>query len=254
MTEHHGCEHGGGVAERPCEDAVDLPAYRREPLLHQQRRFIADASHELCTPVAGLRAQLEEAQMHPEETDLPTLLASALRDVDRLQAIVTDLLLLARLKGQVAERETVDLAELAGWQLSARADRNAARLRAEPGVLVSCVPHQVARLINVLLDNAHRHACGTVWVEVRRDGRSAELTVNDDGAGITDVDRERVFEPFARLDTARSRDRGGTGLGLAIARDIAHAHQGTLDVEDAPAGGARFVLRLPFREDAQPPA
>jgi signal transduction histidine kinase len=126
-------------------------------------------------------------------------------------------------------------------------------MRFDVGVTVSCVPHQIARLVNALLDNAHRHAAGKVRVEVHRNTNSAELTVADDGAGITDADRERVFEPFARLDSARSRDRGGTGLGLAIARDIAQAHQGTLDVEDSPTDGACFVLRLPFHE-AQPPA
>ncbi|RCG17264.1 sensor histidine kinase [Sphaerisporangium album] len=252
MTQHHGGERAADIRRRARDGGVDSP--RPEPLLEQQRQFIADASHELCTPVAGLRAQLEEAQMHPDETDLPTLLKSALRDVDRLQAIVTDLLLLARLKGQVAEREPVDLAELVRWQLSAREDRRAARMAADPGVTVSCVPHQIARLVNALLDNADRHATGTVWIEVRGNGTSAELVVADDGAGITGADRERVFEPFARLDSARSRDRGGTGLGLAIARDIAHAHQGTLDVEDSPGGGACFVLRLPTVLRSHPPA
>ncbi|MEV6984938.1 HAMP domain-containing sensor histidine kinase [Sphaerisporangium sp. NPDC051017] len=250
MTHHRRDERARDIRHQARDVAVHTP---RPELLQQQRQFIADASHELCTPVAGLRAQLEEAQMHPDETDLPTLLASALRDVDRLQAIVTDLLLLARLKGQVAERETVDLAELVRWQLSARDERHIARLTAAPGVTVSCVPHQIARLVNALLDNAHRHAADTVWIEVRGNGTSAELIVADDGAGITPTDRERVFEPFARLDSARSRDLGGTGLGLAIARDIAHAHQGTLDVEDSE-GGACFVLRLPAFHEDQPPA
>ncbi|WP_424531319.1 sensor histidine kinase [Sphaerisporangium viridialbum] len=233
------------------------PAYgtsRLERLLDQQRQFIADASHELCTPVAGLRAQLEEAQLHPDQTDLISLLDRALGDVNRLQQIVTDLLVLARLKtGEPVERERVDLGELVQTQLHPERFRRAVRLRLDPQVTVEAVRGQLARVFAGLMDNAERYARSTVQIQVRLDGEVAELTVADDGEGIAEADRERVFEPFTRLDTARSRDRGGAGLGLTIARDIAQAHHGTLTVEESSSGGARFVLRLPHT-DEEPPA
>ena len=105
---------------------------------------------------------------------------------------------------------------------------------------------QVGRILGNLLDNAQRHARSTVTVSVRRDGAWAVAEVADDGDGVAEADRERIFERFVRLDEARSRDDGGAGLGLAIARDVAARHGGTLTVRDAPAGGALFELRLPL--------
>ncbi|MEV7969699.1 HAMP domain-containing sensor histidine kinase [Sphaerisporangium sp. NPDC088356] len=232
------------------EDIAD-GAGRLERLLDQQRRLIADASHELCTPVAGLRAQLEEAQLHPDDTDLISLLNRALGDVNRLQQIVTDLLLLARLRaGEPVEREPVDLGELVQAQLHPRRFRRMVRLRLDPRVTVEVVRTQIARVITSLMANAERYACSMVQVQVCLDGGAAVLTVADDGEGVAEADRERIFEPFTRLDPARSRGRGGAGLGLTIARDIAMSHDGTLTVEESCTGGARFVLRLPLAPDS----
>jgi signal transduction histidine kinase len=223
-----------------------------EAVLDQQRRFTADASHELRTPITALRAELEEARLHPDQTDLDELLGRALSNVDRLQAITTDLLLLTRIAAAVpAERENLDLAQLVQEQISQRADRHKVQLTLVAHTTVNITAVQIGRVLAILLDNAQRHAESTVQVQVRRDGDTAALTVTDDGPGITEANRERIFHPFARLDAARCRDHGGTGLGLAIARDIAHDHHGTLHVHDSPTGGARFVLRLPIAEPFQ---
>lgn len=218
-----------------------------EQMLEQQRQFASDASHELRTPIAGLRMQLEDAVLHFDATDLRAMLDHALGDVDRLEAIAADLLLLARLGSDTPEsRVSLDLAELVEGEVSTRAGRHPTRLCLEAGTMVGVVPGQMRRALGNLLDNAQRHAKGTVSVDVRRAGDGAELIVSDDGEGIPVADRERVFLRFTRLDTARSRAHGGTGLGLAIAQEIARAHHGTLSVEDSPDGGARFVLRVPL--------
>jgi signal transduction histidine kinase len=106
---------------------------------------------------------------------------------------------------------------------------------------------QLIRLVGNLVSNARRHAETSVTVCVRSADGQAVLAVTDDGAGIEPADRERIFERFVRLEDGRRRDAGGSGLGLAISRDIAHAHRGTLHVEDS-ARGARFVPRLPLME------
>ncbi|MEW9530866.1 sensor histidine kinase [Microbispora sp. NPDC049125] len=221
------------------------------PETAQRRRFAADAAHELRTPLAGLRAQLEEARLHAAETDLPRLLDATLRDVGRLEAILADLLLLTQVEaGAIPRLRPVDLTATVRAHAVPRPGGPGIRLRTLPAVIVNAVPGHLGRLVTSLLDNAGRHARRSIEVEVRRQDAIAELTVADDGPGIPARDRERVFELFARLDAARCRRRGGAGLGLTIARDIAHAHGGTLHVEDAHGGGARFVLRLPARHVA----
>jgi Signal transduction histidine kinase len=109
---------------------------------------------------------------------------------------------------------------------------------------------QLIRLVSNLVSNARRHAESGVAVRVTSADGQAVLAVTDDGAGIEPADRERVFERFVRLEDGRRRDAGGSGLGLAISRDIAHAHRGTLRIEDSPHG-ARFVLRLPLMEGSR---
>ncbi|MGW4573752.1 ATP-binding protein [Streptomyces tendae] len=211
-----------------------------ESSVERQRGFVADASHELRSPIASLRTQLEVAAAHPELLDLD----GAVADTVRLQRLAADLLLLARLDaGERPAEARVDLAALAR---EAAEGRTAVRVRgAEGPVSVAGSRGQLGRVLANLLDNAQRHARSSVEVTVRRDGDAVVAAVADDGDGVPAADRERIFERFVRLDAARSRDDGGAGLGLAIARDVAVRHGGTLTVHDAPAGGALFELRLP---------
>ncbi|WP_030860495.1 sensor histidine kinase [Streptomyces sp. NRRL S-37] len=210
-----------------------------EASVERQRRFVADASHELRSPIASLRTQLEVAAAHPALLDLD----GAVEDTVRLQHLAADLLLLARLDaGERPADARVDLSALAREEAAGRTgvtvDAEAAEVNGSRG--------QLARVLANLLDNARRHARERVTVTVRREGGWAVLGVADDGEGVAEADRERIFERFVRLDAARSRDDGGAGLGLAIARDVAVRHGGTLTASAAPAGGALFELRLPL--------
>ncbi|MER7484976.1 ATP-binding protein [Streptomyces sp. NPDC126497] len=210
-----------------------------EASVERQRRFVADASHELRSPIASLRTQLEVAAAHPELLDLE----GAVEDTVRLQRLAADLLLLARLDaGERPADARVDLAALAREEA---AGRTGVTVDAEPAEVTGS-RGQLGRVLANLLDNAGRHARERVTVTVRRQGGRAVLAVADDGDGVAEADRERIFERFVRLDAARSRDDGGAGLGLAIARDVAVRHGGTLTAGAAPAGGALFELRLPL--------
>ncbi|MFJ1999086.1 sensor histidine kinase [Streptomyces chartreusis] len=206
--------------------------------VERQRRFVADASHELRSPIASLRTQLEVGVAHPELLDLD----GAVEDTVRLQGLAADLLLLARLDaGERPGDARFDLGALAREQAEGRADVTVEARSAQ----VAGSRGQVGRVLTNLLDNAARHARSAVTLTVRREEEWVVAAVADDGDGVAEADRERIFERFVRLDEARSRDDGGAGLGLAIARDVAVRHGGTLTVGRAPAGGALFELRLP---------
>ncbi|MEV0645130.1 ATP-binding protein [Phytomonospora sp. NPDC050363] len=215
-----------------------------ESSVDRQRRFIADASHELRSPIATLRAQLEVGAAHPELLRPDGLLD----DVVRLQRLATDLLLLARLDaGEGVSTSRVDLTETVREDVARRAatDRFPVRLSVEEGLYVNGVRGQLERVLGNLLDNAQRHADSTVAVELRAEGRAVLLGVDDDGPGIAPAQRAGVFDRFVRLDDARSRDDGGAGLGLAIVRDVVVAHGGTVHLGESALGGARFEVRLP---------
>ncbi|TQM38600.1 sensor histidine kinase [Pseudonocardia cypriaca] len=213
------------------------------------RRFVADAAHELRTPIAGVQAVAEAALAPGMSTeDRERLQLLLLRESRRAGRLVDDLLVLARLDaGLELRREPVDLLELAGTEAERAqlvAPDQQVEVRGEP-VTVPGDATRLAQVLGNLLDNARRHAGpGAVTVTVSG-GDPARVLVTDEGPGVPPADRERIFDRLVRLDEARGED-GGAGLGLAIARGIARAHGGDLRCVDPPTGrGAAFELTLP---------
>ncbi|MFC7387610.1 HAMP domain-containing sensor histidine kinase [Sphaerisporangium rhizosphaerae] len=238
-------------------ESVNHTLDRLEEAMERQRRFASDASHDLRSPITAMRAEVEEALLAPAETDVNAMSRSLLSSLDRLQAIVSDLLQVARLDaGTPVTREPVDLAELVAGELERRQSRLRIGTDLEPGVVVMGDRVRLARLFTNLMDNAERHAATSATVKVctrigdrpgdpRFSHGTAIIEVLDDGAGISPDKWEIIFQRFTRLDAARSKDAGGTGLGLSIARQIAETTGGCLTVEPSERG-ARFVVRLPL--------
>jgi signal transduction histidine kinase len=216
----------------------------------RQRRFVADASHELRSPLATIQTELDVALARPERADWTATAREIARETARMQRVVDDLLLLAQADEDTLppRLEQVDLDELVLTEARRLHDRGLVQVDAArvSGARVVGDPDQLTRVVRNLLANAERHASGVVGLELRMVGGEAELVVADDGPGIPPADRERVFERFARLDEARGRSRGGAGLGLAIARQVVAAHGGRIWVAgDGSVTGARLIVRLP---------
>jgi signal transduction histidine kinase len=211
----------------------------------QQRQFVADASHELRSPVAASRVQLEVGLASPDTTDWAATASAVLAEQRQLGRLVDDLLALGRLdEGGITSTTDVDLDDVL--------TRETVRPQPVPVAVDRCDPVRLVgneqlltRLIRNLLDNASRHAATEVHVSLRRNGQLATLDVDDNGPGVPPADRDRIFQRFARVDEARGRTAGGAGLGLAIAREVARAHGGDVRCDEAPAGGARFTVTLP---------
>jgi signal transduction histidine kinase len=224
---------------------------RLEDASTRQQRFVADASHELRSPVAAIRTELEVAQRTAAPEEWPGIAERLLAEEARLEAVIADLLLLASLdEGAASEHVEVDVAEVAQEEARRRApDREGVVVEVDAPVpaTVHASRMQLRRAVANLLDNAGRHARSTVRVSVHaRDGR-VRVLVDDDGPGIAEADRERAFERFTRLDEHRARSGagGGAGLGLSLVRRIAQRHGGTAHIDTAPLGGARVVVDLP---------
>jgi signal transduction histidine kinase len=215
----------------------------------RQRAFVADAAHELRSPLTNMRTELEVAQRLPDTTDWPALTDDLLTDVDRLGRLVNDLLLLARAddgsaRAPTGRSEPVELGQLLG-EVAARYPKVWYERPAVP-LRIRGERDAIGRVVANLLDNAVRHAAAEVRLTVAADGAYQMISVSDDGPGIPAADRERVFDRFTRLDDARARDAGGSGLGLAIVRELVRRHGGTVALRGAsPAPGLRVDVRLP---------
>ncbi|WP_291045480.1 HAMP domain-containing sensor histidine kinase [Herbiconiux sp.] len=265
----------------------------------RQRRFVADASHELRSPLSSLRQNAEVARDYPGRVDPTRFATTVAEDSERMAELVDALLVLSkadernlRLRLGPVDLDDLALAEAArlrsvpralplptgldhagtvpdGLDHVSTAHRELNGASAAPGELDDASPmtgailvdasgisaartlgddRMLARVLRNLGDNAARHARGRVAISTGIvDGRST-VTVDDDGSGVPEAERGRVFERFVRLDEARSRDRGGSGLGLAIVHELVVAHGGTITVETSPLGGARFVVSLPAED------
>jgi signal transduction histidine kinase len=254
------------VAEPPVDDEVGRLAQTMNGMLdrlhrsaERQRRFVADASHELRSPLASTRAQLEVALSHPDPAIWETTGRDLLSENQRMERLVNDLLFLARNE----ERPAV-LAGAAPLDLDDIVLSEVGRLRSRGRVPVDIskvtagrvcgVADHLTRVVRNLVENAERHAASQIRLELRRvsaHGRGAQiqLVVDDDGPGVPREQREHIFDRFIRLDDARSRPEGdyggGSGLGLAICREIVTAHKGRIWADQTPTGGGRFIVQIP---------
>nr|WP_281373944.1 HAMP domain-containing sensor histidine kinase [Allobranchiibius huperziae] len=239
----------------PAKDEVATLATTMNEMLHRlytaqesQQRFVADASHELRSPVATLQAALEIAATdgHRVSTENAGLMR---READRLQELIDGLLLLTRSdnRGLVLRDRDVDLDDIvfhhatrlaSTTDLTVDSQLSPARLQGDP--------ERLDQVVRNLTDNAARHARSWLQVQTVAGDDHVLLTVGDDGTGIAEEDRARVFERFVRLDESRTREVGGSGLGLAIVREIVRAHGGTVQVDRSARGGAQFTVRLPY--------
>ncbi len=241
-----GSSPGGRVPEPRGDDEIARLARTMNAMLvrtdhaaERQRRFVADAAHELRSPIARMRTHLEVDDPQPDRL---------LRDLDGLRRLLDDLLQSARVdSGRSLRTEPVDLDDVVMRAVGDARAVNACRIDASgvSGAQVVGDADALRRVVDNLLDNACRHAAASVSVTLREVGDRAELGVSDDGPGIAPADRKRVFERFARLDDARTHGQG-TGLGLAICRDIVVAHGGAIDIDGGHGSGTRMLVLLPL--------
>jgi signal transduction histidine kinase len=205
-----------------------------------ERQFLSDASHELRSPLASMRAQLETGWW-------PRHAIGVKAEANRLAHIVDDLVDLAKADEAAPPSAETDLDEVVLEEVSAIAPTLTVPIEASNVGAARLIGDRpaLARMVRNLVDNAGRHASTRIDVCLLSADGQIKLTIDDDGDGVPDEDRERIFERFTRTDTSRSRDTGGVGLGLAVVRATARRHGGDVSCETAPGGGARFIVTLP---------
>jgi two-component system sensor histidine kinase SenX3 len=224
-----------------------------------RRDFVANASHELKTPVASMLALSETLATATNDPDaLTNFLGRLQQEATRLANLVRDLLALSRLEGGPLERLPVRLDVVVSGEadrLRPRADELGVRVVLDPPdeVVVAGAESDLALLVHNLLDNAIRYtpSGGQVHVSLAPQNSSAVLRVDDTGIGIPSRDLDRIFERFYRVDEARSRETGGTGLGLSIVRHVAESHGGTAGVRSVLGAGSTFTVEIPLVSGAE---
>jgi signal transduction histidine kinase len=213
----------------------------------RQRRFVADASHELRSPLTAIRTSLEVGLSHPDRAPWPDIACRAARQSQRLEQLIAELLVLAKSDaGQFgSRRQPVDLAALlADIRASVPASGVSIDIAVAPGTTTTGNSEELSRMFRNIIDNAARHAHHRVLITAVREGDDISVDISDDGPGIPAAERERVFARFVRLDRNRGHASGSAGLGLSIARDIATAHGASITLAEAEGGGTRAVITL----------
>ena len=228
---------------------VNTTLARLDVSVEQQRRFVADASHELRGPLASLRADLEISITHPERTTWQTVARDTLGDVERLQHLTDDLLVLARIDSELQRPHApIDLALIVADALHAvrRQNIQVTTHGTDTPAIIDGDEFQLRRMVRNLIENAEEHATSHVNLTLQTTPGIVRLTVADDGPGIPPADRRHIFERFVRLDSARTRNFGGTGLGLAIVHDVVVSHHGSITITDTDPRGSTFTVDLPI--------
>ena len=233
---------------------MNLMLKRIEGGQQRQQQFVADASHELRSPLTRMRGHLEvDLRTQADREQLRATHERVLHDIDHLQDLVTDLLELARHDEHrlPTRQEPVDLDDLVLDQTRHLSDheRITLDLSAVSPVQVTGDPRQLARALRNLIDNAERHAGQTLSIDVQVTDGIAQVLVTNDGPGISPSDGRRIFERFVRADQSRTSDgtSARTGLGLAITKAIVERHHGTIELDPSYTNGARFVITIPSR-------
>jgi signal transduction histidine kinase len=220
-------------------------AERVETLLKSHKSLLANASHELRSPLARIRMGLE--LMEPQTS--PAFQDEIRRNIGELDQLIDEILLASRLDAKETDIGTVESVDITGLAAEecARAGAELVASSDERPLVAQGVVKLLRRAMRNLLENARRYSDGPVTVELTREGGDAVVRVRDRGPGVPPSERERIFEPFYRLAGASERF-GGVGLGLALVRSIAQRHHGSVHCEDHEGGGACFVLRIPCHQ------
>jgi two-component system, OmpR family, sensor kinase len=217
-------------------------AERVQTLLESHKSLLANASHELRSPLARIRMGIELM----DSAASPAFKNEIQRNIAELDQLIDEILLASRLDAKETDMGTVEPVDLTGLAAEecARAGAELVPTEDNRALVVQGVPKLLRRAVRNLLENARRYSDGPVMVELRREGGDAVIRVRDRGPGVPPAERERIFDPFYRLAGASER-HGGVGLGLALVRSITQRHHGAASCEDQPGGGACFVLRIP---------
>jgi signal transduction histidine kinase len=233
-----------GASIYPLAERINHMAGRIEGLVDTQTSLLHSVSHELRTPIARLEFALELLRTAAPDGVLTPRIAAMEADLAELNALVSELLSMARIgSGRSLKMAPFELAPMLA-ECAALLDYPIELAPGAPGS-VSGDRRLLMRALGNVLRNAEKYAQSRIILSARTNGASVEIVVEDDGPGVPEAERERIFEPFHRLDRSRDRASGGFGLGLSIARKAVEAHGGTIRIDGAPSGGARVVICLP---------